>query len=372
MSFSLATLWYERQRFLPGVLAVAFSALLIALQCGLLLGMFSITSLAVDVASADIWVGGPRILSIDQGQAIPEPYLARLASQPEVERCEIYLKGFAFWERPTDGGAEMCMIIGSQLEDNALGAARNLTPAQRILLSEPGAVIVDRSELGRLGAGGVGEFAEINGLRVRIIDLVEGLQSIAAPYIFCSLGTARQLLQLPPGQTTYLLAQCDDPAHAPAVVERLRAYPDMSAFTSAELTRHTRMHWMTRTKAGLALGLAAALGLLVGGMVTSQTLYAATTASLREYAVLEALGIPGWRMAGAVMSQALWVGVAGIALALPAAFALAHAANALGARVDLPLWLLSSAAGLTLVMALLSGLLALRSLRSAEPAILLR
>ena len=30
LSFSLATLWYERQRFLPGVLAVAFSALLIA------------------------------------------------------------------------------------------------------------------------------------------------------------------------------------------------------------------------------------------------------------------------------------------------------------------------------------------------------
>ena len=40
MSYALATLWYERQRFLPGVLAVGFSALLIALQCGLLLGLF--------------------------------------------------------------------------------------------------------------------------------------------------------------------------------------------------------------------------------------------------------------------------------------------------------------------------------------------
>ena len=57
MSFSLATLWYERQRYLPGVLAVAFSALLIALQCGLLLGLFSITSIPVDHTRADIWVG---------------------------------------------------------------------------------------------------------------------------------------------------------------------------------------------------------------------------------------------------------------------------------------------------------------------------
>ncbi len=32
MIYSLATIWHDRQRFLPGVLAVAFSALLIALQ----------------------------------------------------------------------------------------------------------------------------------------------------------------------------------------------------------------------------------------------------------------------------------------------------------------------------------------------------
>ena len=68
------------------------------------------------------------------------------------------------------------------------------------------------------------------------------------------------------------------------------------------------MHWLTKTKAGIALGYAAALGLLVGAVVTYQTLSAATKASLREYAVLRALGIPRWRMALAVMSQSFWVG----------------------------------------------------------------
>ena len=38
------------------------------------------------------------------------------------------------------------------------------------------------------------------------------------------------------------------------------------------------MHWLTKTKAGIALGYAAALGLLVGAVVTSQTLYAAMAA----------------------------------------------------------------------------------------------
>ena len=78
MSYSLQTLWYERQRFMPGVLAVAFSALLIALQCGLLLGLFSITSIPIDGSHADIWVGHPEVPSIDLGRPIPEAWMSYL------------------------------------------------------------------------------------------------------------------------------------------------------------------------------------------------------------------------------------------------------------------------------------------------------
>src|SRR5271165_3594034 len=84
MPYSLATLWHERQRFLPGVLAVAFSALLIALQCGLLLGLFSITSLPIDHTTADVWVGHPEVPSVDLGRPIPDAWQAYLA-MPGVE-----------------------------------------------------------------------------------------------------------------------------------------------------------------------------------------------------------------------------------------------------------------------------------------------
>src|SRR5438552_2046239 len=103
MSYALTTLWYERQRYLPGVLAVAFSALLIALQCGLLLGLFSITSIPVDRTRADIWVGSPKVLSVDLGRPIPEQFLSRLASEPGVEPPEIFVQGFAYWIKPHGG-----------------------------------------------------------------------------------------------------------------------------------------------------------------------------------------------------------------------------------------------------------------------------
>jgi putative ABC transport system permease protein len=371
MSYSLSTLWHDRQRYVPGVLAVGFSALLIALQCGLLLGLFSITSIPVDHTRADVWIGAPEVLSVDLGQRIPESFLLRALDQPEVEAAELYAQGFAYWGKPS-GGSELCILIGSRLEPNSMGAIAELTPQLRERLTEPGSIVVDEGELDRLGINGIGDVAEISGRRVRVVGLVHGLKSLAGPYIFCSLSTAQPLLRLLPSQTTYVLARCKRPALAAAAVERLRKYPDMSTFTSEDFSLRTRLHWLLKTKAGVALGCAAALGLLVGAVVTSQTLYAATVASLREYAVLQALGIPRWRMAGAVLAQSFWVGLIGVALAVPAVYLMAHGADTLGAKVLLPFKLMGPAVGITMVMAMSSGLAALRSLRLVEPAMLLR
>jgi putative ABC transport system permease protein len=392
MSYSLATLWYERQRYLPGVLAVAFSCLLIALQCGLLLGLFSITSLPIDNTSADIWVGHPDVPSVDLGRPIPAAWQAYLA-MPEVERCEIYLQGFAYWDKPT-GGVELCMVIGSRLAPDSLGAVKTLTPEMRLQLSEPGSIIIDESEFDRLGISKVGDTAEVAGRKVKVVNTTRGIKSLAGPYVLCNVETARPLLRLNEDQTMFILARCRNKSDADTVVQRLSEYrsmqptswnyssgqeavstplpPKMSAFTAESFSFRSRWHWLTKTKAGIALGCAAALGLLVGAVVTSQTLYAATAASLKEFAVLRAMGIPRWRMAATVLAQSFWVGIAGVALALPTVYALARVGDELGAKVLLPRELIGLAVGVTMVMAMLSGLWALRSLRLIEPVALLR
>jgi putative ABC transport system permease protein len=86
MSYALTILWHERRPFLPAVVAVAFSALLVALQCGLLLGLFAFASAPVDHTRADVWVGGRGASSVGRGYPIPARYLARLAAGPGALR----------------------------------------------------------------------------------------------------------------------------------------------------------------------------------------------------------------------------------------------------------------------------------------------
>jgi putative ABC transport system permease protein len=372
--YSLLLIGRERGRYLPAILAVAFCAQLNILQWGLLLGTLSVLSVPIDRSRADVWVASRDVLSLELAHPIPTIWESRVASQPGVEQTEIYLFSFGYWHKPT-GGSEVCIVVGSHLGEQSLGALEDLTPSMRTRLTEPGAVVVDASELERLGVKGIGFSAEIYGHRVSVVGLVHGFKSVGGPYVFCSLRTARMILpmfQEKPHDTMYLLARCRDETAAHDLVERLRQYHDLSAFTSEDFSVRTRLYWLTQTNAGIGMGCTAALALLVGLVVTSQTLYAATAASLREYAVLRALGIPRWRMGAMVLAQSFWVGLFGVLLAMPVIFLLGAGANFAGARVLLPVWLFAAGNGLTMTMALLSGLAALRSLRLVEPITLLR
>jgi putative ABC transport system permease protein len=376
MSYALQTLWHERARYASGVLAVTFSAVLIALQCGLLLGMFKITSIPIDNTTADLWVGSTSVQSVDLGKPIPNSYITRIAGLPGVRMPEQYIANFANFTKPI-GGTELCFLLGSKLDDDAAGAATVLTKEQRELLTMPYAIIVDESDWKRLALHAMEEGKpKINGKEVTIVGTVKGLKSLAAPWVFCSLHTARQLLGflLPPDNVTYLLARCDSPERAKEVAVQLREdYPtDMVVYTAEEFSTGSRKYWLFRTKAGLAIGYAALLGLIVGMVITAQTLYSATAANAKEFAILLALGIPRWRISMMVLNQSFWVGVIGITLSYPICLGLRWLAVQFGSDVDLRWEVLAGTTVLTIAMALLAGLLALRSVRQIEPMSLLR
>lgn len=371
MSFSLLMLWHDRRRFFAGILAVGFGAVLTALQYGLMLGMFALNSAPIDHSSADIWITSPDSLSVDVSEPIPERYLLRLAAQPEVILAEPLVLGYSYWEKP-QGGNELCIVVGARLPEGSLGAVRHLTPELRGQLAEPGTVVVDESDLSRLGISGVGERVQVSGQRVRIIGTVRGLQGLTAPYLFCSQRTARRLLDFHPNQTTYVLGKCRRPEDVAAVVERLRDYDDMAVHTSEEFSSRSRLHWLLKTKAGLAMSITAILGLLVGAVVTNQTLSAATLAQIREYSVLRALGLPRWRLRATVLAQAFWLGLTGAAVAMPVIFVLSRVMLLVQVPVALPWWLLTATTLITVIIAVLSGLAAMRVLRKVEPAMLLR
>jgi putative ABC transport system permease protein len=372
MAYILQTLWHEKARYLSGVGAVTFSAVLMALQFGLLLGLFTISSIPVDHTDPqNVWIGSKGVQAVDLGQPIPISYLGRIGEHPGVAAAEPYIANFANFQKP-DGGTDLCFLLGH------FGSAGNLdvlSAEQRTALTEPFAIIMDDSDMRRMGMTEVNQIAKINGREVRLVGSVKGLKSLAAPWVLCSHHTASELMggMLPPDHTKYLIARCNTPQKATELAKHLREeYPDMAVHTAQEFSTSTRLYWLLRTKAGIAIGYAALLGLVVGAIVTTQTLYSATIASAREYATLFALGIPRRRVYFMVLSQAFWIGILGVLVAGPVVYGLKCAAELTGAQVLLPREVILGTITVTMTMAIGAGLFALRSVRSIEPMSLLR
>ena len=355
MAYALQTLWHDRSRYLVGVLAVAFSASLIALQCGLLLGLFKITSIPIDNTTADLWIGSTAVQSVDQGKPIPSSYITRVAGLPGVEMPEEYIANYANFNKPT-GGTELCFLLGSVLDDGAAGAATLLTADQRAALTLPYAIILDESKLEKFGLNMPDAKPKINGKEVTVVGTVKGLKSLAAPWVFCSLHTARQLMgfMLPPDNVTYILARCDSPERARQVAAELREKygGDMTARTAEDFSTGSRMYWLIQTKAGVAIGFAAFLGLIVGAVITAQTLYSATISNAKEFAILLALGIPRRRLSVMVLVQSFWVGIGGLLMAVPFCLAAWYAARLLNTDVDFRWEVIAGTAVITLLMAM--------------------
>ena len=262
------------------------------------------------------------------------------------------MEGFAYWRKPT-GGMELVLVIGTRLGPDSIGAIKQLTPMLRTLLSEPSSVVIDEGEFERLGIKKVGDTAEILGKRVRVVGTVSGLRSLAGPYLFCSLDTARTISATAAGPVYIHSRQV--PPQGRCAERRGRAarfIPESSRLHDRRLLKPQPNALADQDEGGHRAGAGGgARGLLVGAVVTSQTLYSATVASLKEYAVLRALGIPRWRMAMMVLSQSFWVGVAGVIVAFPRYLRHPISRRVVGAKVLLPSWLLIGACVITMSMA---------------------
>ena len=369
------TLIYEWRRFLPAVLAVGFAGLLQLLQAALVLGIFGGAAVYITGSSADVWVGYPGTQSVDQGRSISPDVATLLHMNPEVASVEPFLWVDGDWRARGTGGVSV-FVSGINPGPNGLMFSHALPPHLRKRLQTPDAVIVDRADLDKLGVG-IGGSATINGHRVRVVGVANGLRALGGVNVVASLDTARLLDSDPSdiGRPTYLVAKLRDPRRAQEVVDSLRGHDGFGpyqAWTARTFARRSMLYWLFDTGAGAGVLFLAGIVFIVGAVITSQALVAAVVGSVREYATLNALGVGVRALRKVVLEQALWVGLLGLAGAAILGSILILLARAQDVPVVLDVPVTLACVLLILTLALVSGVASMRSLRRADPATLLR
>jgi len=375
------TLVHEWRRFVPSIFAVGFSGVLLAMQAALVLGIFGSAAVYVTASSADLWVGYPGTQSVNFGRNIGSDVEMRLRMDPDVAAVEPYIWLDGDWRARSGadgatGGGVSIYLSGVGTADSSIMFTKVLSSWQRQRLREPGAVIVDRADLGTLGTQ-EGGTAWINNHAVQIVAAVEGLRGLGGVNVLSSVATAREIADGDARQgSTYFVAKLRNGADAEQVQQRLSqptsSFGPYEVWTADAFARRSQRYWMLDTGAGAGVLFMAIIVCLVGSIVTSQSLKAVVAGSAREYAVLNALGVSRGSLGRVVVEQACWIGGLGFVLAALASAVLLSIAAAYRVPVSLNVPAVLACGVLVAVLSLLSGLGAMRSLLRADPATLLR
>ncbi|MDX1645076.1 MAG: FtsX-like permease family protein, partial [Thermoanaerobaculia bacterium] len=214
---------------------------------------------------------------------------------------------------------------------------------------------------------------EVNDREVEVVGLFEmgtsfGLDAsiLTSDTNFLRLFPERERTQIDLG-----LIRVEDRVDPEAVRDRIAALlpDDVEVLTKADFIAREKAYWNSATPIGYIFAFGAIMGFVVGAIIVYQILYADVSDHLAEYATLKAIGYSGTFISWLVVQQAVILAVLGFAPGVAAAWWLYDKA---GAATNLPLYLTEERAvlvlGLTLAMCAVAGLVALRKVRSADPA----
>lgn len=143
-------------------------------------------------------------------------------------------------------------------------------------------------------------------------------------------------------------------------------------WTAPEFASRSQQYWLFDTGAGIAVLFMAVIVCFVGAVITNQSFASVVAGSVREYATLNALGAGRYALARVVFEQALLIG--GVGMLLAAAFSTVVLLIAQTQRVPVQLtpMVILGCVALVAVMAMLSSIMAVRSVVRSDPSLLLR
>jgi len=264
-------------------------------------------------------------------------------------------------------------VVGFNL-DQPMGAPWDVVRGSVADLKTPDAAMIDDLYSQKLGVTGLGQVVEINSHRVRIVGFTHGIRSFTtSPYVFMSFKNAREVANMKEADTVFILIK----ANAGQDLERLRAavqsnLRDVDVLTTTKFSGMTRSYWMFTTGAGISVLIAAVLGLVVGIVVVTQTIYATTVDHLREYGTLKAMGAPNSYIYRVILQQAGIAAVLGYTLGMVVSLFVVNGGAAGGAAIVLSWQSAIMMFALTALMCLIAAIVSIQKVLTIDPAMVFK
>jgi putative ABC transport system permease protein len=369
---------WEKTRLAVALAGIAFADILMFMQLGFRDSLYYSNVRFHNSLQGDIVLISPQSSALLSLKPFSQRRLYRALDLPAVQSVHPIYLDYTSWKNPVTGIPRNLLVVGiNPVHKNILkipGLQENLDK-----IKMPDIVLFDQSSRQEYGPIAT-EFLQGKNVTAEVqrrLIKVGGLFTLGASFgadgnlITSDINFLRIFPNRQQGLINIGLIKIKPRADVETVVKDLRNYLplDVKVLTKQEFIDKERHFWASGTAIGFIFTLGTIMGFIVGTVIVYQILYTEVADHLVEYATLKAIGYPHKYFLIVIFQEALILAVLGY---LPGfAFALFLYQKAREATL-LPVFMSFERAIqvliLTIFMCFISGAIAIRKLRAAEPA----
>jgi putative ABC transport system permease protein len=362
-------LLHNKLRTLVAVAGICFAITLLFMQLGFLASVLRVAMLIYDCLDYDLLISSPHYVILTSPGGFPRARLSQAEALPEVQAAMPVYVSRILWRNTDNNYRRGVVVIGVRPKDPVSKDAE--LARQLPKLTWPESVLTDRMSRPECGPGDVGHVTEIGTQRVKVVGQFAVSPGFEAGLVFVSDETFSRLLggwlQAEVNIGLVKLRPGTDPEQARA---RLRSLlpEDVQVLTRPEVAWREGYYWVVSTATGVIFGTGVLVAILFGLVITYQVLSMEVSQRLSEYATLKAVGFSDPSLGGVVLRQGIILGAVSYLPGFAFACAIYQASQSVtGLPISMTLGRAVAVFILDLVVCAVSGLLALRILRRADP-----
>lgn len=369
-------LTHSKKRLLLSITGVAFAVFLMFIEMGFLNGVYDSQSLLIESMNADLIMVATLKDALNSVQPFPRQRLtAALKCEGVSDVYPVYMAPIGNWK---EAGRRIhsVSVIGFDPETPAFefeGA-----DSLRRALTKPHTAIADRRSRRFITGLTTGSVAELNGRSLRIVGEFElGPDFVVDGRLMMS---DRNFVRYFPDPVTgrrdlnpieFGLIRVDPGVDAESVRRTLTAAlpPDVRVVEKAALVAEEKRFWATNQPIGLIFGLGMVVGFIIGVTICYQILFTDINDHRREFATLKAIGYDTRYLIGVVIKEAWYLSLIAFVPGFLISMTLYSSLQEMtGITMRFTWSRVAAVFGMTVIMCLLSGTLALRKVIRSDPA----
>ncbi|MEO0012537.1 MAG: putative DevC protein [Cyanobacteriota bacterium] len=379
---------YQKVRLLVAILGVAFSIILIFTQLGLRAMLFDGVTILPENLNGDLYLLSSYAESMEYS-SFPSIYLYQVdAIEGVADARPLYLER-GEWVNPnllepsTENKDGAVPPKSSDVQIIAFNPTKPVFKLPEInqqldLLSAPGVILYDR--LAKSELGNIPQLVKSQGFASSILDnrrvTVLGLFSLSSTFDYKGVTVMSDWnygqmegVDVLEGVTVGVLS-LEPGANRQAVMKRIRENlsKDIKVLTPEALAQGEQ-DFVATWPEGKILNFGAAIGFMVGIVIVYQVIYTDVSEHLPEYATLKAMGYKDRDLSLVVLQESLILAIMGFIPGYLASYGIYYLmAKFIEFPVSMDLGIALQVFALNILMCTLSGAIAIKKLRTADPA----